>query len=308
MKLNTPSSRRAFVSQISRAAALVAVAPAAVSIAADRSLAAKRFKLAGFTKPFQNLSFEDTADVVAEIGWDGIECPVRKGGQVLPERVEEDLPKMVEALRKRNLEVLTIATDIRNASDPFTERVVRTASKLGIKIYRLAHLRYHKSKPIPEQVREIRAGFAELAALNRELGICAAYENHSGVDSVGAAIWDMHQFLDGFDPDQYGICFDIGHATIEGGYAWPTNFRLIQPLLKAVYVKDFLWKRDGGKWKAEWRPLGEGMVSNDFFQALKASEFEGPIVQHHEYPVGSGRQMVNLMKRDLDALKALLAG
>ncbi|MDA1275307.1 MAG: sugar phosphate isomerase/epimerase [Verrucomicrobia bacterium] len=306
MKPNTPFSRRAFVSQFSSTAALMAIAPSAVSIAADRNLSRKRFKLAGFTKPFQNLSFEDTADIVAEIGWDGIECPVRKGGQVLPERVEEDLPKLVEALKKRNLELLTIATDIRNASDPFTERVVRTASKFGIKIYRLAHLRYNQSKPIPEQVREIRAGFAELAALNRELGICAAYENHSGVDSVGAAVWDMHQFLDGFQRDSYGICFDIGHATIEGGYAWPTNFRLVQPLLRAVYVKDFVWKRNGEKWKAEWCPLGDGMVSNDFFQTLKASAFEGPIVQHHEYPVGSGPKMINLMKKDLDALKARL--
>ena len=49
----------------------------------------------------QTLGPEQTADTVAEIGWDGIECPVRAKGQVLPERVEEDLPKFVEALRQR---------------------------------------------------------------------------------------------------------------------------------------------------------------------------------------------------------------
>ena len=31
----------------------------------------KRFRIIGFTKPFQNLNFEETANTVAEIGWDG---------------------------------------------------------------------------------------------------------------------------------------------------------------------------------------------------------------------------------------------
>ena len=69
-------------------------------------------KLGVFSKHLQWLNYEDAADVVAEIGWDGIECPVRPGGHVLPERVEDDLPKMVEALRKRNLEMLLMTTNM----------------------------------------------------------------------------------------------------------------------------------------------------------------------------------------------------
>ena len=65
---------------------------------------APRWPIIGFSKPFQTLGPEQTADTVAEIGWDGIECPVRAKGQVLPERVEEDLPKFVEALRQRGSE------------------------------------------------------------------------------------------------------------------------------------------------------------------------------------------------------------
>ena len=39
-----------------------------------------RFKIIGFSKEFQTLNAEDIADIVAEIGWDGIECFVRPKG------------------------------------------------------------------------------------------------------------------------------------------------------------------------------------------------------------------------------------
>jgi sugar phosphate isomerase/epimerase len=268
----------------------------------------KRSKLVGFSKPFQKLPFEETAELVAEVGWDGIECPVRKGGQVLPERVEEDLPKLVEALKRRDRDLLIAVTDIHNATDPLTERVLRTISKLGIKLYRLAHLSYNSSKPIPDQLHGIHAELSGLSALNKELGLCALYENHSGRDSVGAAIWDMYELLKDLNPQHFGVCFDIGHATLEGGYAWETNFRLIQPFVRSVYVKDFAWKKGEKGWGAEWCPLGEGMVSKSFFQLLRKFSFNGPIVQHHEYPMGSsGSEMVRFLKRDLQTLREWLA-
>ena len=147
----------------------------------------------------------------------------------------------------------------------------------------------------------------DLRALNKELGLCATYENHSGRDSVGAPVWDIYELLNDFDPKYYGVCFDIGHATLEGGYAWPLHFQLLRPQLRAVYVKDFAWKQVAHEWKAEWCALGEGMVSQGFFQMLKQSAFAGPIVQHHEYPVGTGAQMVKAMQKDLQTLKGWLA-
>lgn len=304
MKSCSVTSRRTFLATI--AATTAALSSSKTLSAAETALPAKRFKIAGFTKPFQNLSFEETADVVAEIGWNGIECPLRQKGHVLPERVEDDLPKLVAALKKRNLEVSTIATDIRNVRDPLTEKVLRAAAKSGIKLYRLAHLAYDRKRPLAEQVDALRSEFRELLALNKELGLCAAYENHSGLDSVGAAIWDIHVLFKDFDPRYYGVCFDIGHATLEGGYMWPTNLRLIQPFLSAVYVKDFLWKKASGQWKAEWCPLGDGMVDKKFIPLLKNSSFNGPIVQHHEYPVGKGQAMIRAMKKDLEVLKEWL--
>ena len=168
--------------------------------------------------------------------------------------------RLVEALRQRGKAIHLITTDVRNPSQPLTQKVLRTAAKLGIKHYRLTFWKYAKDKPIPAQLDEIRAELRELAALNQELGLQAGFQNHSGADYVGAPVWDIWQLVRELDPKLVGACFDIGHATLEGGYSWPSTARLMEPHLAAVFVKDFIWKKGEKGWKAEWCPLGEGMV------------------------------------------------
>ena len=73
--LNSDSiSRRDFVRTLAAGSAVIA----SQSRAADAATTPKadRYKLITFTKPFQNIGYERTADVVAEAGWNGIECPV----------------------------------------------------------------------------------------------------------------------------------------------------------------------------------------------------------------------------------------
>lgn len=263
-------------------------------------------KIIGFSKPFQTASPTETADIVAEIGWDGIECPVRPKGQVEPERVEEDLPKLVEALQRVGREVTLLSTGIKEVN-PLTEKVLRTASKLGIKRYRFAFWTYKTNQPIPPQVAEIRAAMRDLAALNKELGLCGAHQNHSGPAYFGAPIWDIYDVIKDFDPQHLGTCFDIGHATIEGGLSWPIQARLMRPYYAAVFLKDAFWQKGEKGWRPEWCPLGEGIVDPKFFQTLKQSGYDGPISQHHEYEVGTGAAMIKAMQRDLEVLRKWLA-
>ena len=296
-----PLSRRRFA-QLAAGTTLAALAG---STRADAPTA--RWPIIGFSKPFQTLAPDQSADTVAEIGWDGIECPVRAKGQVLPERVEEDLPKLVEALHKRGKSIALITTDVLNPAQPHTQKVLRTAAKLGIKRYRMAYWKYAKDQPIPPQLDRIRGELRDLAALNQELGLQAGYQNHSGADYVGAPIWDLWHLLRELNPKHTGICFDIGHATLEGGYSWPTEARLAEPHLTAVFVKDFRWTKGDKGWKAEWCPLGEGMVNRSFFAWLKQTKFQGPISQHHEYDHGSGKPMIAKMQHDLRVLREWLA-
>lgn len=247
------------------------------------------WKIGGFTKALQDLSPEKTAEAAVEAGWDGIECPVRAKGHVLPERVEEDLPKMVEALKAKGLSILILATDIRGADEPLTQKVLRTAAKAGVTLYRLGPSRYKEGVSLPRQLDELRPRLRDLAALNKELGVTGLLQNHSGNGSVGAAIWDLHDLLKDADPRQLGVHYDVGHATVEAGLSWPNNFALIRDRVGAVIVKDFYWKHTPGEGqKTVWCPLGRGSISPKFFGMLKSSGFRGPITMQFEYPWEGG--------------------
>jgi sugar phosphate isomerase/epimerase len=297
-----PLSRRQFVS-LSALTALQALTEYSPVQAAPPT---GGFPIIGFTKPFQDSGYEQTADVVAQAGWSGIECPVRAKGQVLPERVEEDLPRLEAALAKRNLQLSLITTDIKGV-DRLTERVLRTAAKLGVKRYRLTFMHYDLSKPIPPQLANWKAQLRELAALNRELGIKGGIQNHSGRDYIGAPVWDIYELVHDIDPEHLGTCFDIGHATLEGGTSWPIEAKLMEPFLTCVYVKDFSWQQTPKGWQAKWGPLGEGLVRSEFFQWLKQSSYSGPISLHCEYLQGAGPEELAAIKKDTDLLKSWLA-
>lgn len=256
-----------------------------------------------FTKPLQSLSFDALAERIAELGFDGVEAPVRTGGHIEPEAVPDQLPVLVEALRKRGLKITVMTSSINDPDPVLTEVILRTAAKLGIRRYRLAYLRYDQIQSVQKQIQEWQPRFRDLAAMNGEIGITGVYQNHAGNGYLGSALWDLEQVLDGIPPAQIGVAYDIRHATVEGGQSWPTTFRMIRPHLDTVYVKDFVW--DGQKPKNV--PLGQGRISRSFFRMLADTSFSGPISLHEEYLDHRRPELVPqhlaAMKRDFAVLQ-----
>jgi sugar phosphate isomerase/epimerase len=261
-------------------------------------------RICAFEKPLPFLSDSELAATMAMNGFSGIESTVRKGGRVLPGKVEDDLPRLRDALAKRGLEITIIATDINDAADPHTERVLRTAARLGIRYYRMGWYQYDLTKPILPQLDVVAAKLPALVDLTRELGMTALYHNHSGADRVGAPVWDIYGLIKGFDPRVIGIGFDIQHATIEGGLSWRIQFKLIQSHLAAVYVKDFVWE----KGEPKEVPLGTGQVDRKFFPMLRETPFAGPICLHIEYLEGKKNEdaIEAAFGKDLATLRQLL--
>jgi sugar phosphate isomerase/epimerase len=304
--LSTPSvTRREFLAAGAVAAGGLALR-AAGSLAVEPN-AASRFPIIGFSKPFQHLTAEQTAELVAKVGWDGIECPVRAKGQIEPERVAEDLPRLVEVLRSQGLDVLLVATDITSMQTSHAEAVLRTMARLGIKRLRLGFFTYRSEGWPPDRLKEIAPALRDIAAACKELGLQAGFQNHSGRQYVGAPVWDVFSMIRDLDPAQMGFCFDIGHATIEGGLSWPVEARLAEPLLTAVLVKDFYWKKEPAGWREVWCPLGDGMVNRAFFEWLKRTTYRGPICQHHEYPLGDATETLARLRHDFEVLRTWLA-
>ena len=259
-----------------------------------------------FTKPFNSLSFDRLAEEISNAGFDGIEAPIRKGGHIEPEQVEVELPKLVDALAKKSLKISVLTSDINDPRDPLTEKVLKTASSLGIKRYRMKYFRYDLGRSITKQLENWRKQFQELAAVNRELNVIGLYQNHAGSRNLGSPIWDLHYVLDGISKTDIGVAYDIRHATVEGGQSWPISFELIKSHIDTIYVKDFRWQEK----KPINVPLGDGNIPTKFFKLLSDLQYDGPVSLHEEYLDHKDPELVPqhlvAMKNDLAVLRRYL--
>ena len=122
----------------------------------------KLFPISIFSKQLQWLDYDEMARVAAEIGFDGVDLTVRPQGHVLPERVEEDLPRAMEAVQKAGLNIYMIATSITSADDPYTEKILKTASSLGIRHYRTGWMYYDDSRPVEETISQVQQQLGRL--------------------------------------------------------------------------------------------------------------------------------------------------
>lgn len=300
-----PLDRRRF---LRRTAALPLASLAPTLLAEGTGTGDNRFEFCTFTKPLQHLPYREMARTIAAMGFDGIEGAVRPKGHVVPERVDEDLPRLAEALRAEGLSFTVMTSAINEVSaGQMTEKILRAAASAGVKRYRMGYYKYDLGKPIRPQLDEFRRRLKDLVALSRELGIKPIYQNHSGKDYFGAPVWDLCEVLADFDPGHVGIAFDIGHATVEGGKAWPLHFATARPHLDTVYIKEPSWQNN----TLGWGPLGEGAVDKGFYKLLKDGGFEGPVSLHVEYlghdDPAMAPAVLEAIGKDFAALKTLLS-
>jgi sugar phosphate isomerase/epimerase len=278
----------------------------------------KKYPIMFFTKPLDDFEPEFLIETLALSGLDGMDLQVRPGGRVEPKRVAEDLPKMIELGRKYKLSTEMMVTAIRDATDPFAEDVLRTASQNGIKHYRLGYYDYDFKKGVMESLADIQVKTGRLASLNKKLGIQAGYQNHSGT-RVGAPLWDVWEVIQKNSPTQISSQFDIRHAVTEGFASWIIALNLLKNNIGSLAIKDFTWGITDRKAKVVSLPLGEGIIDFDlFFKTIKELNIVVPISLHAEYPLLQSQEeklpllkkqqlIVAKLKKDVDFIHANLA-
>ena len=256
--------------------------------------------------------------VAADLGFDGLDLSVRPGGHVEPENVEQDLPRAIEAMANAGLLSIMMTTRITNATDEVNKRVLNTAADQGIQFYRMGYYDFDENKTWKENLDQHRADMEGLAELNKEHGLHGAYQNHAG-NRVGAYITDVVYLLEGLDPKWAGCQYDIRHATVEGGKAWPRGVQWLKDYLSTIVIKDFIWAKHPktGKYSVMNTPLGEGMVDFiGYFKLLRELNIHPVVSLHAEYELGgankgareltiSKKQVYKALKKDLEVLREL---
>jgi len=313
------TSRREFLRHLA-GVGVAAALPAANFARGAQTASEPRMPVCIFSKHLHWLDWEPMAEAAAKLGFDGVDLTVREGGHVLPERVEEDLPKAAAAIRKAGLALPMVTTAIVDTRTPHAETILKTVSALGIPRYRWGGFRYVDSQSLPNTLAELKPRVAELEEMNKRYKLCAMYHTHSGLNEVGASMWDLWTLVKDRDTRWISVNYDVGHATVEGGLGgWVHSARLLLPYAKGIALKDFYWAKNAkGKWEPRWCPLGEGMVDfKRYFAMLREAKFEGPVQLHIEYPLGGaehGERTISVekdvvlaaLRRDVEKIRTLL--
>ena len=300
------NTRRHFLKSTTALAASAFTAQSSLLTAAAGEASSGGNEYCFFTKHLQGLSYSQIADIAADLGVQGIEAPIRPGGHIEPEKVEEELPKFVDELKKRGLKMMVLTSGINGVNaEQHTEKVLKTAKAVGVPQYRMNWYKYDLEKPIWPQLESFKPQLKDLVAFSKEIGIRPLYQNHSGKTNAGAPIWDMYSLIREYDPADCGFAFDIMHATVEGSESWPLEVGLVHQHIGCAYFKDFTFAGE----KHATCPLGEGAVKKDYVKMLKKLGWSGACSLHIEYLKGKVKdpnyveEAVKATKRDLAVLK-----
>ncbi len=311
LRRNASVTRRDFLVAVSATACATPAAELAATCAAE-SRGPFRGKLCLFSKPLPEMDWRRLAQSAKQVSFDGIDLTVRKGGHVRPERVAEDLPRAVAAIRGQGLEVPMITTELVSIDDAAARPILSTAGKLSIPFFKPGYYQY-RFVDVRRELETAGDEFSRLVDLGKQYGIQAGFHNHEGY--IGEAVWDIARVMDRLDPKWAGYYFDVRHATAEGGVAgWKIATNLAMPRLKMIAVKDSYWEKTAKGWRQRNCPLGEGMVNwKYYFKALAQAGFHGPVSLHIEYEIPGSttaakeENALAAAQRDLAFLKAGLA-
>ena len=294
-----------------RQALLTAGSAATVAVLAAKAnaafpIATARPKICIFAKPIQEMSYEQVADLLAKYPVDGLEATVRPGGQVDPATVNEQLPRLHEALAKRSRDFMILATNINTAKASETESVLQCASKLGIRHFRMGYYKYKLERPILPQLEAFARDARELAAYCGSLGMTALYQNHAGNNYLGAPVFDLVEVMKGIPVSQMAIALDIRHTTIEATASWPLLYAVSKPHLGAVFVKDAIVERG----KIIDVDLGQGKAAGELFQMMRKDGLPGVLSLHTEQIDHADPKLLNqrlaAIGRDVETLQSWL--
>ena len=242
--------------------------------------------------------YDELGPILKELGVDGCDLTVMPGGTIKPESVGLDLMRAVEAITGVGLDVPVISTACTSLADPTIRSVAAVAGEMGVPLFRVGQWKYTPADP-EARLGEVQRDIAGLASLARAVNMAMAVQNAAG-ENVGAAVWDLQTILRGLDARTVGYDFDIGNA-VAGGSGWPVALRLALARLKMVTVRDFVWSKEGGAWKAAPCPLGEGMVDwQKLFAALAGAKFVGPISIQMDY---RPKDDLSAIRHDVDFVK-----
>lgn len=231
-----------------------------------------------FTKPWK-MPLADLGRFVRNLGFDGVELPVRSGFPVTPETVADGLPAAARTLGEFGLRIGSVAAEA-------TEPVIAACGEAGVPIVRIC-------VPIPPEKDYLtaiedfqRQWDALVPALDRS-GVALGIQNHCNRFITHAM--HLHHAIGRYDPKHVCAVWDAAHNALQGEDV-ELALDVVWSHLRLVNLKNAYWRRVNGpeaeaaRWKHYWTSGRHGLADwARVARALARRGYRGDLCLTAEY-------------------------
>jgi sugar phosphate isomerase/epimerase len=253
-----------------------------------------------FTKPWKTLSVWELGQLVKELGFDGVEFPLRDGYQLEPANADQ-LPQLAQQLADHGVKIFSVA----GGTD---EKVFAGCAEAGIPVIRIMPSIKHEFGYRGSEER-MRKQLETLVPLCERYGVKVGLQQHYGnfvADSTG-----LLHLMEGFNPANVGAVWDAAHDALAGQQP-EFGLDIVWPYLCMVNLKNAIYQRINGpeaeqsEWKRYFTSGRHGLASwPRIAQYLKQRGYNGVICLTAEYT--NGHELERLVREDIHYAKSLFA-
>lgn len=173
-----------------------------------------------FTKPWKEQSLEELGELVADMGFDAIEYPLRRGYQIQPDDGEKGIVRLSRTLEKSGIKVASIAggVDVRfidgtNEVVGINESLFAGCGEAGIPIIRICQS-MDRTKAFHENIEIIRRKYDAIYPYCEKHGVTLGVQMHFGFDIANSS--ETYILLKDYDPRYIAAVWDSGHSGLAG--------------------------------------------------------------------------------------------
>jgi sugar phosphate isomerase/epimerase len=265
-----------------------------------------------FTKPWKNISLEELGALVKDMGFDGVEYPLRDGYQVQPSDGVQGIKNLAAALKKSDVTVDSIAggIDVKFSSDNkvagVNEELFAGCGEAGVKIIRICQ-GLDKKLGFFENLEQIKRTYDAVVPYCEKYGVTLGVQMHCSVSISSSA--ETYILLKDYNPKHIAAVWDSGHNGLAGTepcFALDT----VWDMLCMINFKAAYWKlrkgpeQDEAVWDAYWT-TGRHACGNwrDAVNHLKKRGYSGIICMPAEYT--DEQNVEKFTRQDIAYLKGL---
>ena len=231
-----------------------------------------------FTKPWK-MPLPELGKFVKDLGFDGVELPVRPGYQVEPENVGKGLPEAAKILGDCGVKIGTIA-------GPTDEATIAACAEAGVPIIRIC-VRIDRKIGYMATEAALQKEYDAMVPILDRYGVAIGIQNHCDFNICNAM--GVRHLIEKYDPKQFCVVLDPAHCGLDGE---PTELAvdISWSHLRVVNLKNAIWNRTNGpeaevaEWKKYWTSGRQGLTSWPVVaRELKKRNFSGDICLTAEY-------------------------